>query len=183
MSSRAPSSYYVRPSQSSPRPYDRNPNRDRDGPRGHDREARDIRSRSRSPKRERSRSRSPKRERYDERGNSPFLLSTLIPLTLPTIFPLACTERGYDRSREFAPPARGDYRGGRGRDYGSERYDSRRRHEERNDRDRPLDRRAIEAGRRRREEERAKGIVAEEPKAVPTGELLFLKLSYRDEAH
>jgi U4/U6.U5 tri-snRNP-associated protein 3 len=57
-------------------------------------------------------------------------------------------------SRGYQPPSRGGYAhaprgGGRPDPYGRDRLDY----------DRPLDRRAIEEGRRRREEERARGVV------------------------
>ncbi|CAD6577078.1 MAG: hypothetical protein TREMPRED_001855 [Tremellales sp. Tagirdzhanova-0007] len=142
MSNRGYPSQPSRSSFSSPRVHKRERDSDRDTPRGDDRHPRGGRSRSRSPKRERQED----RERGTERDRLP---------------------RDYDRS------TRGGYRGGRERDHGAERNNPRRagyREDERDGRDRPLDRRAIEEGRRRREEERANGVVyADEPKSVPTG--------------
>lgn len=67
------------------------------------------------------------------------------------------SSRGYqssrpdDSSRGYQPPGRGGWagRGGRPDPYGRDRQDY----------ERPLDRRAIEEGRRKREEERARGVV------------------------
>lgn len=82
-----------------------------------------------------------------------------------------------ERDRGGRRDDRDDYRGGRGG-----HYDDRDRFEDRGgrgggrekewDRDRPLDRRAIEEGRRRREAERARGVVftADGQKIEPKGE-------------
>lgn len=69
-------------------------------------------------------------------------------------------DRDWDRERD-----RGDRYGGRGGRSGRDRSRSR---------ERPLDRRAIEEGRRRREEERARGVVYTDDgrKIEPEGEFL-----------
>lgn len=127
-------------------------------------------------------------------GRGTMIVVSLVVNLFPSFNHNSIDERSETGSpRDYERPSRGGHRdgdsgrgvgggrGGRGREYGpnivGKRYDSRRggREEER-----PLDRRAIEEGRRRREEERANGTVhADEPKAVPTGmsPSLFLSLS------